>query len=87
MDCSLGPPNVSATSVLEALFIATVQGFPAGAIVGLRFALGSISINSKVIVRNVYPGQGIGVQFLDLSPEDRNRLQAFIQARQSGRRR
>ena len=62
-------------------FIETGQGFPAGAIVGLRFALGSIFINSTVIVRNVYPGQGIGVQFLDISPEDRNRLQVFIQER------
>ena len=62
-------------------FIETGQAFPAGAIVGLRFALGSTFINSTVIVRNVYPGQGIGVQFLDLSPEDRNRLQVFIQER------
>jgi hypothetical protein len=63
-------------------FIETGQGgFPAGAIIGLRFALGSTFINSTVIVRNVYPGLGIGVQFLDISPEDRNRLQVFIEDR------
>jgi c-di-GMP-binding flagellar brake protein YcgR len=67
--------------------IETEQGFPEGAIVGLRFALGSISINSTVIVRNVYPGQGIGVEFLDISPEDHNRLQVFIEERVRGRRR
>jgi hypothetical protein len=62
-------------------FIETVQVFPPGSIVGLRFALGSIFINSTVIVRNVYPGQGIGVEFLDLSPDDRHRLKVSIQQR------
>ena len=67
-------------------FIETEQGgFPEGAILGLRFALGSIFINSTVIVKNVYPGQGIGVQFLDISLEDRNRLHVFIQDRVRGR--
>ena len=63
-------------------FIATAQGFPVGAIVGLRFALGpAFFINSTVIIRNVNPGQGIGVEFLDISPENRHRLQVFIQQR------
>ena len=70
--------NVSVGGV----FIKTGQGFPVGAIVGLRFALGrTLPINSTVIVRNVSPGEGIGVEFLDISPEDRHRLQLFIQAR------
>ena len=62
-------------------FIETGQGFPVGAIVGLRFALGPIFINSTVIVRNVAPSQGIGVEFLDISHEDRKRLQVFIHER------
>jgi hypothetical protein len=65
-------------------FIETTQGFPAGAILGLRFALGSTFINSTIIVRNTYPGAGIGVQFLDMSGEDRDRLQAFIDERAEG---
>ena len=68
-------------------FIETGQGgFAEGAILGLRFTLGSTFINTTVIVKHVYPGQGIGVQFLDISPEDRNRLDIFIQERVGGRR-
>jgi hypothetical protein len=62
-------------------FIETSQIFARGAILGLRFARASTFINSTIIVRNIYPGEGIGVQFLDISTEDRDRLQEFIQER------
>jgi hypothetical protein len=57
-------------------FIQTPQTYAVGSVLSLRFAMGPNFITATVIVRNVRPGEGFGVEFLDLSPENSERLEA-----------
>ncbi len=64
-------------------FIETAEGFPIGSVLSLRFMLPGIRdlISGAVSVRNVRnDGAGLGVQFLDLSPDDRRLVTAFVSA-------
>ena len=63
---------------LGGAFIETPQGYAVGSILSLRFALSSSFVTATAIVRNARLGEGIGVEFLDLSPENSERLEAFI---------
>jgi hypothetical protein len=73
--------NISTSGV----FIETEQSFGGGSVVNLRFSLGESKelVNCSAIVRNVQPGLGLGVEFLDLSSGSRNRIAAFV-AEQGG---
>ena len=64
-------------------FIELEHGYPIGSIVNLRFSLPIQShfITCAAIVRSAHPGQGIGIEFLDLSPEYQDKLQAFVEHR------
>jgi hypothetical protein len=68
--------NISTSGV----FIETTQSFSAGSVVNLRFSLGESAnlVSCSAIVRNERPGAGLGVEFLDLSSESRNRIAAFV---------
>ena len=46
--------------------------------------LGSTKLLAKGIVRASYPGVGMGIEFLDLSWEETERLYRFLEARQGG---
>ena len=61
-------------------FIQTRQHFGLGSILSLRFDLpfSGHRISTTVIVRNLRESGGIGVEFLDLSPEDRTELRDFV---------
>jgi hypothetical protein len=61
-------------------FIETTQSFSSGNVVNLRFSLGRPQdlISCSAIVRNVQPGQGFGVEFLDLSTESRSYIAMFV---------
>ena len=62
-------------------FIETAEGFPIGSVLSLRFDLPGASnpISCAVSVRNVRNGgAGFGVQFLDLSPDDRRLVSTFV---------
>ena len=59
-------------------FIQTPQVYAVGAVFSLRFAFRSNFITATAIVRNARLGEGIGVEFLDLSPENSEQLGAFI---------
>jgi hypothetical protein len=61
---------------LGGAFIQAPQAYAVGSVLSLRFALGPNFITATVIVRNVRPGEGFGVEFLDLSPENSERLEA-----------
>ena len=63
---------------LGGAFIQTPQSYAVGSVLSLRFALRSNFITATVIVRNARLGEGIGVEFLDLSPENSERLEAFF---------
>ena len=61
-------------------FVETPQRFPLGAILSLRFKLPGVHrlIAGTVAVRNFRGGNGLGVEFLDLSPSDREDLRSFV---------
>lgn len=59
-------------------FIETQSASQVGEIFNLRLALHADYISSTVVVRNVKQGEGMGVAFLDLSPEGRSKLEAFL---------
>lgn len=61
------PPDLSA----RGMFINTTQQFPEGAVLKLSFLLGRSSreIKARGEVRYCLPGVGVGVEFIDISPE------------------
>ena len=61
-------------------FVETTQLFPVGTILNFRFKLPTVTqpISCSVSVRNHRNGTGLGVQFLDISSDDRLRLHSFL---------
>jgi hypothetical protein len=61
------PPDVST----RGMFINTSRKFPEGAVlnVNFRLALTGVEIHSRCEVRYCLPGVGVGVEFVDISPE------------------
>ena len=71
------PANVSEGGA----FIETADGFPIGSVLNLRFMLPGVghSISCAAAVRNLRNGgTGLGVQFLDMSQDDRHLVGAFV---------
>jgi c-di-GMP-binding flagellar brake protein YcgR len=68
-------------------FIETSQRYPVGSILNLRFKLPRALefITCTIIVRHTRGGNGLGVEFLDLSPEDRHQINTFISRQSSAR--
>lgn len=66
---------------LGGAFIETSQHYSVGSVLSLRFKLpdGGRFLTCTAIVRNSRNSQGFGVQFLDLSPDDRWQLDSYIQ--------
>jgi hypothetical protein len=62
-------------------FIETSQHYSIGCVLSLRFRMPEASrfLTCTAIVRNSQSNQGFGVQFLDLSPDDRWLLDSYIQ--------
>ena len=61
-------------------FVETRQQFAVGSILTLQFTLPQVPrpISTTVAVRHLRGGAGLGVQFLDISPEDRQTVSAFL---------
>lgn len=61
------PPDVSTCG----MFINTVQNFPEGAVLNLRFllSLSGVEIQTRCEVRYCLKGVGIGVEFVGISPD------------------
>ena len=59
-------------------FVDTRMVLPAGAAARLHFKLRERSITVTVQVRYAIPSMGMGLHFTDLSPEDRQALDAFL---------
>ena|GEM_PF-693620 len=60
------------------LFIETKTPPPVGASITLLFAVPEGEIRSSALVRNVTPGEGMGVQFVAMSQEHAVRLQTLF---------
>lgn len=67
-DVATRPPDIST----RGMFINTARTFPDGAVlnVSFRLALSGVQIRSRCEVRYCLPGVGVGVEFVDISPED-----------------
>jgi len=66
-DVSVRPPDLSR----HGMFINTRKDYPQGAVMKLRFRLSrtGILIETRCEVRYCLRGVGIGVEFIDVSPE------------------
>ena len=72
-DIALRTPNIST----QGMFINTVQEFPLGAVLYVRFRLGRTVrvVHAKAEVRYCLPGVGIGVEFTDMSESARHAIE------------
>ncbi len=61
------PPDIST----RGMFINTGSTFPEGAVLNVRFrlAISDVEVRSRAEVRYCLPGVGVGVEFVDISPE------------------
>lgn len=61
-------------------FVQTRQVFSVGAILNLRFKMPTVTnmVTCTAIVRNMEVGNGLGVEFLDLSSESRHHVEQFV---------
>jgi Tfp pilus assembly protein PilZ len=72
--------NVSRVRDLNAggLFIATPTPLALGSTVTLLLSVPEGEIRSRAVVRNVVPGEGMGVQFTELSQQDTIRVEKLV---------
>jgi len=65
----------------QGMFIATPDVFMKGSILDLKFRLFNQDqpVSVKAEVRYVQEGVGMGVRFMNLKPEDRERIKAFVE--------
>jgi len=73
----LRPPDLS----LQGMFIQTVHQYPEGTVLKIRFRLArsSFEVNARGEVRYCLPGVGIGVEFIEISPEAQNAIERELQ--------
>ncbi len=71
------PPDIST----QGMFINTTLRYPEGTVLKLRFRLtrSAVEIFARGEVRYCLPGVGIGVQFLELSPQSARAIEREIQ--------
>jgi tetratricopeptide (TPR) repeat protein len=63
---------------LGGLFLHTDEPATEGSVIELLFDLKSGEIRARAIVRHSCPGRGMGVQFVQMQPADRARLDKFL---------
>jgi PilZ domain len=63
------------------MFIGTSQRFPEGAVLNLKFrlAITGAEIGTRGEVRYCQPGVGVGVEFVDISPEDMRAIEHEVE--------
>jgi hypothetical protein len=61
------PPDIST----RGMFINTNRNFPEGAVLNVKFRLArsGVQVHSRCEVRYCLPGVGVGVEFIEISPE------------------
>src|SRR6185437_4069107 len=63
---------------LGGLFLHTPQPPSEGSVIELLFDLKGGEIRARAIVRHSNPGRGMGIQFIQMQPADRARLDTFL---------
>jgi hypothetical protein len=69
------------------LYLETVSSFPAGSLLKIRFKLDDTDerpIEVQVRVQYAHDGMGMGLTFIDLSPENREKIKKFIDHKSTG---
>lgn len=69
-------PDLSSTG----MFITSTRSFPEGTVLNLKFRLAvtGVEVVTRGEVRYCHPGVGIGVEFIDLSPEAARDIEAEL---------
>lgn len=69
-------PDVS----VSGMFVNTSQRFPEGAVLNLKFrlAISGVQIHTRGEVRYCLPGVGVGVEFVDLSPQAMHQIEREV---------
>jgi PilZ domain len=62
-------------------YLQSRQVFPIGSVLNFRFKIPNVTnfVSCTAIVRNMEVGGGIGVQFLDLSGENRKLIEQYVE--------
>jgi hypothetical protein len=77
---SIGQTSTSWAGImgLGGLYLHAANPPRAGSTIELMFDLPTGEVRGRAIVRNVSPGKGMGVQFVQMRPEDRAKLDRFL---------
>ena len=60
------------------LFITTPAPLALGSVVTLLLSVPEGEIRSRATVRNLIPGEGMGVQFTEIGPQDQERIERLV---------
>jgi len=63
---------------LTGVFVIDEEPLPVGTTINFELRLHSVSLPVKGVVRRSVPGQGMGIQFLQLSPEGKILLKSYL---------
>jgi hypothetical protein len=63
---------------LGGLFVSTSDPAPVGTLVKLLFDVPGGEVRARAIVKNIKPGEGMAVAFIDMGCEDRARLNQLL---------
>jgi hypothetical protein len=63
---------------LGGMFIRTKEPPPAGTTLQLLIDITGGGVRARAIVKNIKPGEGMGVNIVSMNPEDRARLGNFV---------
>ena len=63
---------------LGGMFIATPTPLPPGGVLPLLMSVPEGEIRCKATVRNLVPGEGMGVQFTEINAENQTRLEKLV---------
>lgn len=76
-EVAIRPPDVST----HGMFFNTPTRFPEGTVLNLRFrlALTGAEIRTRCEVRYCLPSVGVGVEFIDISPESVRKIEREVQ--------
>lgn len=69
-------PLQTADFSAQGMFVHTSAEFPEGAVIVMKFRLGrsNVEVKTRCEVRYCLPGVGIGVEFIEISEEDRQSI-------------
>src|ERR1700733_15966118 len=71
-------PSRAEVMGLGGLFLQAAQTPSDGSTIDLIFDLPTGQVRGRAIVRNSMPGKGMGIQFVQMKPEDRAKLHRFL---------